>query len=249
VTDLTRSFSYPFRGPAWLGRVLVGALLEFVPLVMAFPLILRLLHRPYAVASPGLRLLPLVIVISVAARLIVIGYLRRVASGVLTGGEVGLPAWDRFIDDLVEGFKLAIVAIGLWLPAVAVVAGLTLLVTAVATPNLAWLPLVLVGPPAALLTLGYLPAGMLAVVAEGEMAAAFDVDQVSHRIGRVFGPYMLAFVVAIAAEIVAQLGLLVCCVGIFATRFAAHCVVVHAFASVHRDATAPIDAVPSNLPA
>jgi len=246
VTDLTRSFSYPFRGPDWLGRVLVGALLEFLPVVAALPLLAHLLHRPHLAPSSGLRLLPLVIIVSVAARFVVFGYLRRVALGVLAGREEGLPAWDQFGDDLVEGFKLTVVAVGLWLPAVAIVAGLTLLVTALAGTNVAWVPILLVGPPAVLATIAYMPAGLLAMIADGDMTAAFDVDGVTHRIGRVFGPYVLAFVVAMAAEIFAQFGLLLCCVGIFATRFAAHCVVVHAFACVHREAMTPAPAAPAS---
>jgi len=217
---------------------MVGALLEFFPVVFALPIILRGLHRPRLPLSPTLGLLPLVVLASIAVRLVVLGYMRRVADGVLSGDEPVLPAWDRFVGDFLEGLKLAAVTAGLWLPAVAIVAGLTLLVTALAGPNLAWVPIVVVGPPLAIGTLAYLPAALLAMISDDDVAAAFDVDRVSHRIGRVFGAYVLAFVFAVAAEIVAQFGLLVCCVGIFATRFAAHCAVVHAFASVQREAIA-----------
>ena len=238
MTDLTRSLSYPFRGPAWLGRIVIGALLEFFPVLFAMPIIVRVLHRPRLPLWPGLGLVAVVVLASLAVRLVVLGYLRRVAEGVLTGEDSVLPAWDRFPGDFLEGLKLVTVTVGLWLPAVAIVAGLTLLVTALAGPNLAWVPIVLVGPLLALATLAYLPAALLAMISDNDTAAAFDVDRVNHRIGRVFGAYVLAFVFGFAAEIVAQLGLLICCVGIFATRFAAHCAVVHAFASVQREAIA-----------
>jgi hypothetical protein len=252
VTDFGRSFSYPFRDPAWLRRVVVGGLLEVFPLFLALPAILNLVRHRHVPAPRTIVLLPLVIVVGLAARFVVLGYLRRVAKGVLDGTGEGLPPWDRFADDLVEGFKLWLVAFGLWLPAVAVVAGLTVLVMSLASPMFAWLPIVLVGPPALLLTLAYMPAGLLTTVAEDELAAAFDLDRVGRLITRTFGPYALAFLVAIAAEIVAQLGLVFCCVGIFATRFIAHCVGVHAFASVYREGAtalpAPATVLPSALP-
>ncbi len=74
----------------------------------------------------------------------------------------------------------------------------------------------------------------MSAIAGRNAACAFDVDRVTAMIGRNLGPYLLAFLVAIAAEIVAQFGLLLCCVGIFATRFAAHCVGVYAFATAYR---------------
>jgi hypothetical protein len=239
VAGQTDSFSYPFRGPSWAGRVVVGGVLELVPLVVVLPVVAPLLRDHDVPPLAGLRLMPLAVILGLAARLVVLGYLRRVALGVLRGTDTGLPAWDRFGEDLVEGFKLAVALILLWLPAVAVVVGLTLVVTALATPQMAWLPILLAAPPAALLTLGYLPAALLAIIDEGELSAAFDIDRVGRRIAGAFGPYLLAFVIAATAEIVAQFGLLLCCVGIFATRFAAHCVAVHAFATAHRDATAP----------
>ena len=236
MTDFGRSFSYPFRGPAWLNRVVVGAMFELFPVLLLLPAVVTIVRRHRLPTARGLVLLPFAVLIALAARLVVLGYLRRAAKGVLDGGADQLPAWDRFAEDLAEGLKVFLVGIGLWLPSVAVVAGLTLLVMAVSSPEWAWLPLVLVGPPAALLTLAYLPAGLIASIAEEEMAAAFDLDRVARLVGRAFGPYVLAFLVAIAAEIVAQLGLVVCCIGIFATRFVAHCVVVHAFSTVYRDA-------------
>jgi hypothetical protein len=124
----------------------------------------------------------------------------------------------------------------LWLPAVAVTAGLALLVMSLSNTAMAWLPVILVGPPAALATILYLPAGLLSAIAGRNAAHAFDVDRVAAAIGRNLGPYLVAFLIAIAAEIVAQFGLLLCCVGILATRFAAHCVGVYAFATAYRGA-------------
>jgi hypothetical protein len=239
VSELGRSFSFPFRHPAGLLRLAAGAALEMIPLLLALPVIMVALgrwHRPF---WPSLMLLPFAAVVGLVCRFLVLGYLRRTAKGVLNGTSDGLPAWDRPAEDLVEGLKIWLVAVVLWLPAAAVTVGAMFLVMALASPSAAWLPVVLLGPPAAFVTVVYLPAGLLATVAEGEVTAAFNFEHVANTIGRAFGPYALAFLVAIAAEIIAQFGLLLCCIGIFATRFAAHCVAVHAFSTAFRQGMAP----------
>ncbi len=235
MSDLGASFAYPFRHPAWFGRVLVGAVLDLVPIVLLLPLLVNLVRhsRPFGGAAAAL-LVPAA-VLGLAGRILVFGYLARAAREVLDGTSTGLPAWDRMTEDFVEGLKLGLIAVALWLPAVAVTAGLALLVMALTSPAFACLPVVLVGPPALLLTFAYLPAGLLTAVSDGEMASAFDFDRVTETVGRAFGPYALAFLLAFGAEIFAQLGLILCCVGIFLTRFIAHCVTVHAFASAYRE--------------
>ncbi len=93
-------------------------------------------------------------------------------------------------------------------------------------------------PVAALATLLYLPAALLATVESGSMTAAFDAGSVTRRLHTVLAPCLLAVVVAGAAEILAQLGLLLACAGVFFTRFGAHCITVHAFASAWASAPA-----------
>jgi hypothetical protein len=239
VSDVGRSFAYPFRHPRWVGRALIGAALEVVPVVLLLPGILSLARHRYLYLVPraAILLLPVAAALGLGCRFIVFGYLGRAAREVLDGSSTGLPAWDRVGDDLLDGLKLWLVALALWLPAVAVTAGFALLVMALTSPGLAWLPVILVGLPAALLTLAYLPAGLLAVVSEGKLGAAFSIDRVTVTVGRAFGPYALAFLVALGAEIFAQLGLALCWVGIFATRFIAHCVTVHAFATAYGQGT------------
>ncbi len=238
MSDVGGSFAYPFRNPAWLGRILVGAALDVVPVLLVLPAVLTLVRHRHAPSPPALALVALAAAVGLAGRFLVLGYLGRAAAEILKGTSTGLPAWDRMGDDLLEGLKLWLVAVALWLPAVAGTAVLSLLVMALASPALGWLPVILVGPPAAALTLAYLPAGLLAMIAQGEAGAAFAFERVVGTAGRAFGSYAIAFLVAFGAEICAQLGLVLCCVGIFATRFAAHCVAVHAFATAYREGSA-----------
>jgi hypothetical protein len=246
VTELGRSFSFPFRHPAWLGRVLTGAALEVIPVLLVLPLVLSIVKFRHGFPWHALAALPFAALVALACRFLVLGYLRRTAKGLLDGTSDGLPAWDHPADDIVQGLKLWLVAVVLFLPAVGVTAGLTLLFMALTSPSMAWLPLVVVGSPAVLITLFYLPAGLLATVAEDDVLSAFAFDRVIGVMARAFGPYVLAILVAVGAEILAQLGLIACCVGIFATRFAAHCVGTHAFAVAYRQGT--VASPPTELP-
>ncbi len=215
----------------------MGAALEGLPVLLLLPTLAGLLGRGHRLPlRPGLTLLPLAVLFALGARFLVLGYLRRVALDAMEGGAAGLPAWDRPAEDFVEGLKLWLVAMALWLPAVAITAGLALLVMSLTNAAMAWLPVILVGPPAALATILYLPAGLLSAIAGRNVACAFDVDRVPATIGRNLGPYLLAFLIAVAAEIVAQFGLLLCCVGVLATRFVAHTVAVYAFATAYAEA-------------
>ena len=59
--------------------------------------------------------------------------------------------------------------------------------------------------------------------------------------------YALAFVITLMALLLAQLGFVLLCIGVFATRFLANCIGVHAFASAYRDAdvaVAPVVSAP-----
>jgi len=172
--------------------------------------------------------------LALAGRWVVLGYLRRVAIAALRGEDDGLPAWDRFEEDFTEGLKLWLVALGLVLPAIGITVSFAFLFQAVGLGGIAWMPVVVLLPPLLLATFLYMPAALLAAVSSAEVTAAFDVPRVSAVVNRVAGPYLLAFVLALATEIIAQFGLLLVCAGIFATRFLAHCMVAHAFASVWR---------------
>jgi len=235
--DFSRSFSYPFAHPTWVLRTLVGAGLEVVPVLLVVPLVVATL-RGSAFRPLSLSAVAFAAALGLAARFVVVGYLRRVALDALNGGE-GLPPWDRFGEDLVEGAKLGLVALGLVLPALGITACFAFLFQALGAAELAVIPIAVLLPPLLLATVLYMPAALVATVARADMTAAFDLGRVSATISRATGPYLLAFLIAMATEILAQLGLLLLCAGILATRFLAHCIVVHAFASVYRVAEPP----------
>jgi hypothetical protein len=243
MADLGRSLGSPFRGPAWPARTVVGAALEIAPFLVALPFLLRFLHRGFHFRAREAALLGLASLLALLCRWIEIGYLRRLTQGVLAGTDDALPRWDRFGEDLLEGFKLWLVTIGVFLPVIGAAAALAFTTAALGAPRLAWIPVALVLPPLALLTMFYLPAALLTAVATNDLGSAFDVARVFAVIGRWPSRYLLAFVVALMALLLAQLGFVLLCVGVFATRFLAGCIAVHAFASAYAEsmAAAPTD--------
>lgn len=241
---MTESFIFAFRQPGWLRRVMVGAGLELVPVLIAVPALARLWDLG---AQP--RHLPGVLVpailLALAARFVVLGYLRRIVRAAVTGTVVGLPPWEAIGTDLVAGATLWLVSVGLCLPA-AVVSFVTWLVLLELGGGVAAvLGTLAVALPAFVATFALLPAALVAAITEGDAAAAFNLPRVLARLRRADGPYVLAFLVAFAAEILAQLGVLLCCVGVVPARFLAHCVTAHAFGTAFRDPSAPPPAPPS----
>jgi branched-subunit amino acid transport protein len=237
--EIGTSLSFPFRGEAWPRRLLAGAALELTPVLLSIPVLLIAadsFHRRAPLVWGGLFLL---LFLALASRLVLLGYLRRVVQGTLAGSQEGLPPWNRLDEDLLEGLKLWLVAIGLLLPGIGVTTALVVLAGIAAGQWEAWLVVVLVGPPAVLATAIYLPAGLLAALAAGEAGAAFHFRSVVRHLGTVAGPYLLAALVAVTAEILAQLGLVLVCVGIFPARFLAHCIGARAFASAWRSGMEP----------
>lgn len=235
---MTESFVFAFRRPGWLRRALVGGALEVVPALAALPVILRLSdvadrprHLPFLLAP--------VLLAALACRCVVLGYLRRIVRRAVAGEAGGLPAWDSFGEDLVAGAALWLVSVGLCLPAAVVSFVTWLVLLQLGGAVAAVLGTLAVAVPALVLTLALLPAAIVTAIVENDAAAAFNFPLVLSRLRRANGHYVLAFLVALAAEVLAQLGLLLCCVGVIPARFLAHCVTAHAFGTAFGSGTPP----------
>ncbi len=236
--DVGASFAFPFRGRRWLRRVLAGGALETLPLLLAAPVVVELLSGDGP--DPALLIwLPPLAVVSLACRLAVLGYLRRIARGILEGTLGEPPSWARPGTLVVEGLSLWLVATTLWLPAFALAAAAVALAAFFGSTAPVWLPAVLAGVPAALVTLFLLPACLVAAVEGNNLALALDLRAITARIARAPGGYLAALAFALATEVLAQFGLLLLCIGLFVTRFAAHVMAVHALATAWRSMPAP----------
>ncbi|MFZ5785938.1 MAG: DUF4013 domain-containing protein [Acidobacteriota bacterium] len=218
--------------------MLVGGALETLPFVLGIALVAAFLSAERTDWTLVASLAPLALV-SLACRFAVLGYLRRVARGILDGTLAEPPSWARPGALVVDGLSLWLVSLALWLPALVVAVTAVALATLAGSTEAVWLPAVLAGGPAALATVFLLPACLLAAVEGESVALALDLRSAAARIARTPGSYTAACAFALATEVLAHFGLLLLVVGLLVTRFAAHVMAVHAFASAWRSMPAP----------
>jgi hypothetical protein len=234
VVELSKSIAFPFRDPHWLPRVLLGGTLKGLAELLALPLVFAIGRRGFHFSLRFENLALIALALSLPLRFILLGYFRRLIKGTCDPTLPGLPAWDEFGNDLIGGIKLTLVAIAVFLPTIAVLVLMTLFLSSSAQ-GLTPLVILLLAPPLVGLTLFYLPAALVTAISTGDLAAAFDVKRVFARIGQNLGFYLLAFLITVTAKILSQVGLIVCCIGVFFTGFLADLITAHVFASVFLD--------------
>lgn len=164
MLETLRAFiSFPFRGPEWPSRFLIGSALVL-----------------------GSFLIPIIPMI------LVLGYVIRIMRRVIQGEEPSLPAWDNFNELITNGVKGFIASLVYLLPGLIFIVGgyvlyfVSLFVSSGPSEGEAFAPLVGMFILMAglflgiiLLTLGsiLLPAAMVNLAAKGNIGAAFEVSE------------------------------------------------------------------------
>jgi hypothetical protein len=208
TVDFGRAFTSVTQDPDWIKKVLVGGVFALLCSVL--------------VGVPFL-----------------LGYWSRTLRNVVAGAARPLPEWDDLGGLFGEGLRLTGVYLA-YLLAVFLVAG--------ALGCLVASPFMLLGgarhsaefdPSQALGALGglamvafyglfmiaslamavYLPAALARSALRGTVADGFDWRAVVDFIKANLGNYLLSLVVYLAASLVAQVGFLLCCVGVFPAAF------------------------------
>jgi hypothetical protein len=208
TVDFGRAFTSVTQDPDWIKKVLVGGVFALLCSVL--------------VGIPFL-----------------LGYWSRTLRNVVAGAARPLPEWDDLGGLFGEGLRLT----GVYL---AYVFGVFLVAGALGC--LVASPFMLLGgahrsaefePSQALGALGglamvafyglfmiaslamavYLPAALARAALRGTMADGFDWRAVVDFIRANLGNYLLSLVVYLAASLVAQVGFLLCCVGVFPAAF------------------------------
>lgn len=176
----------------------------------------------------------------------ILGYLRRLASGVLAGEPPTLPDWDDFEGDLVEGIKLFGILVIYLTPVLFLATGLIpvgAFVAAIAGPERFALPtmlaLFLLLIPALTVVSFVLPAAFLLYVRTGDFGIAFRFGEVFTLIRENLTRYTTAFAATLALFFLAGFGIFVCCIGIFFTGFVALCLSTVCFAEAVRTGPDP----------
>lgn len=229
--ELSKSIGFPFRDPHWMPRALLGGFFRGVSEILALPLVFAIGRHGFHLSWRSNSLVLFALALSIPFRLIILGYFRRIVRGASNHSLPGLPPWDQFGDDLIGGIRLFFVSVALFLPTIAFLI-LTTLFVGTSTPNFTPLILILFAIPMVGLTLFYLPAALVLAISSGDLTAAFDLKRVFSKIGQNLGFYLIAFLITVAAKILSQVGLILCCVGVFFTGFLADVITAHVFASV-----------------
>ncbi len=209
--DFGRAFQFYFEDPDWIRKTLIGG-----GLYLAGTLTLILL-------GAGLLLFA-----------IVSGYAMRVMQRTYAGDPRPLPEWDDYGGMLRDGLKLlalslAYMAAVFGVPAVlfailGVVAGASHSDAVGGLMALFILLLQLVFLVVGLALAIYLPAAVARMTLYQRLGAGFEVKENVALIRRNPGNYAIALLIVLLAHFISQFGVILCCVGVFATSFWSMCV-------------------------
>jgi hypothetical protein len=159
----------------------------------------------------------LLLIIPIFGWLVVAGYIVRTLSNRVQGREE-LPAWDDWGDLLIKGLILTVVAIIYSLP------GFVLSALRIPFLSALW----------SLVVYLVLPAGLLRYVTNGEsFGAFFDFSWIISFIQENIGNYLLAFVLAIVAGIIAGFGIILLIIGVLFTSFWSSLVMADLYGQVY----------------
>ena len=204
TVDFGRSFSFVTEDPEWVKKILIGG--------------------AFAVACLLLVGVPFVL-----------GYFSRTLRNVVAGEPRPMPEWDDLGGLFNEGLRLTAVYLLYTLGIVAVLAAfgcvltlpLTLLSGSGARPSealglLGGLGIVALYGVLMLVSLAlavYLPAALARSALRGTVADGFAWREVLGFIQANLGNYLLTLVIYLLASFLSQLGMVLCCVGIFPAAF------------------------------
>lgn len=216
--DFGHGFTFFFEDPDWIKKALIGGL---------FTLLGALLIGTIFVA----------------------GYVVRLLRAVVRGEARPLPEWEDFGGMFMDGLKAVAAYLIVFLTAMALPLALGCVGALIgggvaslgegaeplaALSALAFFGFYVLAGFAILLAAVYFPAGFTRFVLHDRIGAVIELRENLDYIRRNLANYALALVLYLAASFAAQLGFILCCVGLFVTSFWAACVAGWALGEVAR---------------
>lgn len=229
--DLGRSFSYMFEDKDWVAKLAIGGGIILIGAILSF----------------------LVIPI-IAAYALVLGYALVVIRNVYDGSTTPLPEWSNMGEYFVKGIT-ALVGIVIWFIPVIVLGCCIGLLSAAGgnarggdsgsgVATIAGLLVTCLGCITAIVGIAialfvYAPLTNFALT--NQLSTFWDFSGNWKFIQRNSGNYIIAFLLAYVANIIAGFGIIACFIGVFFTAFWALLVTAHLFGDVARSNMAPSD--------
>ena len=216
--DLGRAFRFVIEDPDWIKKILIGGVFTLLAAVL--------------VGAP-----------------FVMGYLVRLTRNVARGEPRPLPEWDDLGGLFMDGLRALAVYLGHFVAALILplTAGGLLLVVITASSHggsagdvigtMAAFAMALVYALAGVLMLAlmvYVPAALLRFALYDRVSAGFEPREVVGIIRRNLGQYLLAVVLYLVANFASQVGIILCCVGVFPLGFWSGCILAWGMGEVAR---------------
>ena len=215
--DLGRAFRFVVEDPDWIKKILIGG---------AFTLLAAVL-----VGAP-----------------FVMGYLVRLTRNAARGEPRPMPEWDDLGGLFTDGLRALAVYLGHFVAALILpltAGGLLLVVITAASHSGAG---DVIGPLAAFAMVGvyavggllmvalmvYVPAALLRFALYDRVSAGFEPREVVGIIRRNVGTYLLAILLYLVANFASQVGIVLCCVGVFPLGFWSGCILAWGMGEVAR---------------
>jgi hypothetical protein len=219
--DFGRAFQFYFEDPEWVKKTLIGGGL-------------------YLAGTIGLVLLGAGLLLYA----IVAGYAMRVMQRTYAGDPRPMPEWEDYGGLLRDGLKLLALALAYMAVVFGIPFVLVMIMGAVAGAArsealsglialvmlLVQLIFLMVGLALAL----YLPAAIARMTLYQRLGAGFEVKENIALIRRNPSNYAIALLILLLAHFIAQFGVILCCVGAFATSFWSMCVMGYVLGEVVR---------------
>jgi hypothetical protein len=212
--DFLKPLTYVFEDPKWVEKVLYGALFSLAGIVLI-------------------------------GAFFVYGYLARLVRNCVAGLEHPLPEWNELGDMFTEGLLLFVATLLYAAPLIFLVI-LTIPFSVLSGVDntaaqiggtLGSIAVSLILVPAGFALGIWMPGALLNASIKRDFRAAFEFRVIWDFIRNNAVNYILAYLGWLVARMAAPLGLLLCCIGIFATSFWSLLVGVYAFSQAYRMGT------------
>lgn len=226
--DIGKSFAFVFEDDQWITKILIAAAILLVGILFSWVLAI-----------------PLILAIALLS-----GYMVEVTRRVMAGQVDGLPEWDDWGALLTDGIKFLVIGIVYALPLIIIAfcLGVPMGIFSEDAEVLSSL----LGLLLSCLTFVYaiamsvvLPAAVAFWVADDDLGAAFRFGDVFSFTRDNLSTYLITFVMTWVAQIIGNLGAVVCGIGWLVTVPYAYMVMGHLYGQAYTEGTVGMAAPPA----